>query len=158
MFRALAAAAAVSILAAQAGATEGRTDARARIEAAVNACRNYEDRAWLMPRSGDVGFIVVLADACAQTGLHAVAPGPHRIAAMRFLLALGAARTDIEAMDASRARVAESGAATDPGRRAAGRRVSESGEFLILRQAGVFAALGAWVATGADFELAAALP
>jgi hypothetical protein len=155
----LAAGFAALMIATQAGATEPAHQGRAMIQAAVDACHHYENRARYMPRSGEVGFVAVLADACAQAGVHAVEPGPHRTAAMRFLLALGQVRAEIVAIDTDRMRA--------PAPRAAGAvrdlrssrgLITETGEFLILRHAGVFAALGEWVATGADFELAAALP
>ncbi|MFN3615255.1 MAG: hypothetical protein ACK4WC_11965 [Rubrimonas sp.] len=147
------------MIATQAWATEPAHKGRAMIQAAVDACRHYENRARFMPRSGDVGFVTVLAEACAQAGVHAVEPGPHRTAAMRFLLALGQVRAEIAAIDADRMRappLRSAGAVRDL--RASRGLVTETGEFLILRHAGVFAALDDWVATGADFELAAALP
>lgn len=128
-----------------------------------NACTHYENRARFKSRITDIEFVAVLADACvgARTTLaDPAAPTSRKAAAGRYLDRLEEARTAIAAIDGARIRAAPSPTGYGPrvrDIRASRRLVTVTGEFLILRRVGVFAALEAWVAEGADFALLAAL-
>jgi len=129
----------------------------------VSACTHYENRGRFMSRTTDIEFVAVLADACAgalATLADPAAPRSRKAAAGRYLDRLQEARAAITAIDESRMRAAPSPTAHGPrvrDMRASRRLVTVTGEFLILRRAGVLAALDAWVAEGADFALLAAL-
>lgn len=127
------------------------------------ACRHYENRARFRTRSGDVEFPTVLAEGCVVALGAALSAGAEGAAARSFLDRVVSARRAVDAINADRIRDAVSDAdqgfsrnVRDLGR--ALRLVSETGEYLILRAEGVFAALDAWVASGGRFALAAALP
>lgn len=127
------------------------------------ACRHYENRARFKSRSENVEFATVLADGCAAALAASVSRGPESAAASAFLDRVVAARNAVDAINARR--LADAAKRTDAGfsRQVrdlgrAFRLVSEAGEYLILRAEGVFSALDDWVASGARFSLAAALP
>lgn len=129
----------------------------------ASACTHYDNRARFKSRTTDIEFIAVLADACAGalgTLAEPAAPASRKAAAQEYLVRLGEARAAIDAIDGARLRAAPSGLTNGPRLRdirASRRLVTVTGEFLILRRAGVFAALDAWVAEGANFGLLAAL-
>lgn len=145
----------------------GPQDAAPRAQAAwVKSCNHYANRARFKRRDAQVEFVTVLADGCEQA-LEAARDGARRAqaeAAARFLDRLGAAREAIAAMNAARIASAEARATQPRFARVVRdlsrhyRLVTPSGEYLILRAGGVFDALGAWVASGAEFALIAALP
>lgn len=129
----------------------------------AQTCKHYGGRAHFKSRTESVEFVTVLADACAgaQASLRdPSAPASRKAAAADFLQRLHGVRVAIGAIDSERF-----AAGRDRARpvqmmqdlRSSRGLVTESGEFLILRRAGVFAALERWVATGADFGLLAAL-
>ncbi len=129
----------------------------------VSACIHYDNRARFKSRTADIEFIAVLADACAgalTTLAEPAAPASRKAAALEYLERLQEARAAIAAIDGARLRAAPSGPLNGTRLRdirASRRLVTVTGEFLILRRAGVFAALDAWVAEGAEFGLIAAL-
>jgi hypothetical protein len=145
----LAAAAVMPLLAAAAAAAPG--DA---------ACHHYDNRARFLSRTADIAFLTVLAEACveAQEAVRGAAtPSAERAAAKTFLATLDAARGAISAINAGRISQRHRDVALQ--RQGAGLRlVSNAGEYLILRQAGVFAALEDWVQSGGRFILASAMP
>lgn len=126
------------------------------------ACRHYDNRARFLSRDSDVAFVTVLAEGCAAALPMAESPQPSGALARLFLTRLAGARAMIGEINADRIRVAHAGAegfsrgARDLGQ--AMRLVSDTGEFLILREEGVFRALGAWADSGVRFDLIAALP
>ncbi len=132
-------------------------------EGGASACTHYENRARFKSRTTDIEFIAVLADACAgarATLAEPAAPASRKAAALDYMARLEEARAAIGAIDGARLRAAHSGSVNGPrvrDLRASRRLVTLTGEFLILRRAGVFVALDAWVAAGADFGLLAAL-
>ena len=132
-------------------------------EATAKACVHYGGRAHFKSRTEAVEFVTVLADACAgaqATLLDPEAPVARKAAAATFLERLQGARAAIGAIDAERfaaARDKPRKGGTMVDLRASRGLVTLSGEFLILRRAGVLAALEEWVAAGADFGLLAAL-
>jgi|OM-RGC.v1.021973319 hypothetical protein len=127
------------------------------------ACRHYENRARFKSRSENVEFATVLADGCAAALAESASSGPEGAAARAFLDRVVAARHAVDAINARRLANAADRAGAGFSRqvrdlRRALRLVSETGEYLILRAEGVFLALDHWVASGARFSLAAALP
>jgi hypothetical protein len=145
----LAAAAVMPLLATAAAAAPG--DA---------ACHHYDNRARFLSRTTDIAFLTVLAEACVEaraTVRGAATDSVERSAATTFLATLDAARGAISAINAGRIAQRHRDAAVQ--RQGAGLRlVSTAGEYLILRQAGVFAALEDWIESGGRFALASALP
>jgi len=129
----------------------------------ISVCKHYENRGKFMSRTTDVAFVAVLADACSgalSTLADPATPRARKAAAGRYLDRLQEARAAIVAIDGARMRAAPGPSVYGPrvrDMRASRRLVTLTGEFLILRHAGVFAALDAWVAEGADFALLAAL-
>lgn len=132
--------------------------------AAEQACGHYANRAFAKSRTADVEFVTVLAEACAAARAalaDPATPPAQRVAAADYLDRVAHVRAAIDAINHDRLRRwrrPEGRSAAMSDLRAARGLVSPSGEFLILRRAGVFAALDAWVASGASFELASALP
>lgn len=128
------------------------------------ACHHYENRARFKARAGVIEFETVLAEACvAARAAQAAAQTPpaQRAAAADYLARLGEARAAIADINDQRLAVGpdvSAGVYRRRDLRSSFRLVNPAGEFLILRSAGVFAALDAWVAAGAEVELAAALP
>lgn len=127
------------------------------------SCVHYQNRARFKSRTAEVEFVTVLADACAgaiATVGDPAAPDARKAAAERYLHRLHEARDAIAAIDGARLRATPRvtlGRARVRDLRASRGLVTITGEFLILRRAGVFAALEDWVAEGADFTLLAAL-
>ncbi|HUF55287.1 MAG TPA: hypothetical protein VMM55_01875 [Thermohalobaculum sp.] len=120
------------------------------------ACATYENRARFMPREGEVGLTVVLAEACrgALASLDSGEPA-QRDAAVRLLTRIAALRDTIVAMSVEKAYV--QGRRPAPEARGARpmARVSATGEYLIAHAMGVVDALDRWVETGAPYSLAA---
>ena len=128
-----------------------------------DACRHYENRARFKPRDGDVEFVTVIADACQRVSVRLRDPAvsvTERAAGATYLKRLSSVRAAIAAMNATRLAGRDRGESGVNRRdlRSALRLVSPSGEFLILRSAGVFTALRRWMAAGGSFDLARALP
>jgi len=128
-----------------------------------DACRHYENRARFKPRDGDVEYVTVIADACQRVSLRLRDPAvsvAERAAGATYLKRLADVRADIAAINATRLAGRDRGESGLNRRdlRSALRLVSPSGEFLILRSAGVFTALRRWLAAGGSFDLARALP
>lgn len=156
--------AAVVVAAGLAGPAPAQLPVASMDAPALAACHHYDNRARFKAREGDVEFVAVLADACAAARAALTREGgatAQGAAAERFLSLLGQGRATIVAIDRERMALAgETGAGRDVAVefRRHRRLVSTTGEFLILRQVGVFAAMRAWVDAGADFTLARALP
>jgi hypothetical protein len=136
----------------------------AAAEPGVSACRHYDNRARFLSRTVDVEYVTVIAEACAEArteSADAAAPQDRRAAAERYLATLQQARAVIDWINEGRIagqRSDAEAAARVSSLRERYRLVSPTGEYLILRQYGVFTALEAWVDTGASFSLASALP
>ena len=128
-----------------------------------NACRHYENRARFKSRVVAVEHVTVLAEGClaARAALDDPdASEAQRDAARRYLATLDAGRAVIRGINDDRLALRHrAGGATGGTKdlRASLRLVSAFGEYLILRDAGVFKALDDWVRSGGAFALAAAL-
>jgi hypothetical protein len=128
-----------------------------------DARRHYENRARFKSRVAAVEHVTVLAEGClaARAALDdADAPHTQRDAARGYLEALDHGRAVIREINDARLSQRDHAAAgmgrvTDM--RESLRMVSPLGEYLIMRDIGVFAALDDWVRSGGDFALAAAL-
>lgn len=137
----------------------------------AGACRHYDNRARFLPRTGpDVEPIAMIADACAAAQAALSAPeadAATRAAAAAYLERLAAAHGEIRSINTERAapmfsasgRLAS--ASGQPPVRSLSRSmglVTKSGEHLILRAGGVFAALQRWLAASAAFAPAEKSP
>lgn len=160
----------LALVAAPAAAVDPAPHAAAPEAAAAqgwrHACRHYANRARYRSRERNVDFVTVLAEGCARALADAGdrSADPVRAAASRDLLRrIAAARTVVNAINS--ARLTAAGRSRDGGFSRQVRNlsaefnlVSETGEYLILRAEGVFAALDRWAAAGRGFALLAALP
>jgi hypothetical protein len=162
----LAAACMATSLAAAPAAATGDGD---RAEAWRATCTHYVNRARYKSREERVEFVTVVADGCAAALSTAegaaTATAAERVAAERFLDRLTAARAAISEINARRLAVAAVRRAQDDSFTRFARDlardlrlVGATGEYLILRAEGVYAALDDWVEAGAEFALIAALP
>ncbi|SDZ95621.1 hypothetical protein SAMN05444370_102319 [Rubrimonas cliftonensis] len=131
------------------------------------ACRHYDNRARFLPRSGPhIAPIAAIADACA--GAQAAVASPEadaatRAAAAAYLETLAAVHGEIRRINAERAApmFSERGRLASAEGQSPVRSLSRSmglvttsGEHLILRAGGVFAALQGWLAASAAFAMA----
>ena len=129
-----------------------------------SGCNHYQNRARFLPRTGNIAFVTLLAEACSAAE-HSLEHGTEteQVAAEWFLAKVVLLRDTIVEMNMERvygktknpwARPMTADGKDNEAHTVQLRRVSEWGEFLIAHRMGLFSAYDAYLQSGTAFSMA----